>query len=76
LVVADGATRTEVPETVPTPGVIVNVGDPLTPQISVLVCPAISMGGLATKLRMDGGFPVVTVTEAFEKPKEFVAVSV
>jgi hypothetical protein len=67
---------TEVPLNVPTAGLSVRLGDPVTAQLSVLVWPAVTVAGLAVKLVIVGVLPATTVTEAVLVPKAFVAVSV
>jgi len=67
---------TDVPVTAPTPGLMIRPGEPVTAQLSVLVCPAVTFAGLAVKLVMVGGLPAVTVTAAVADPKLLVAVRV
>jgi hypothetical protein len=52
------------------------LGDPVTAQLSVLDCPAVTVAGVAAKLAMVGALPAVTVTEAVVDPKVLVAVRV
>lgn len=71
---ADGFTVTDVPVTVPTPGLMLNAGEPVTAHLSVQDCPAATIVGVAVKLVMVGRLPAVTVTVALLEPKLLVAV--
>ena len=73
--VVEGATLTDIPLTVPTPGLMVSPVAPVTAQLSVLDCPGLTFAGVAVKLPMAGALPVSTETEtaAVTEPKVFVA---
>ena len=66
----------DAPESVPTEGLMTRLGDPVTAQLSVLDCPAVTVAGVAAKLAMVGALPAVTVTEAVVDPVSLLAVSV
>ena len=76
--VAPGETVTEVPVTVPTPGLIDSDVAPVTLHDSVELCPAWIDGGLATNDWIVGPavLPTVTARVAVMLPDAFVAVSV
>lgn len=74
--VVDGVTLAEVPVTAPTPGLRIRLGDPVTDQLSVLACPAITFDGVAVKPVIVGGRPTITVSEAVVDPESLIAVSV
>ena len=74
-----GDTDTEVPVTVPTPGLIDSDVAPVTLHDSVALCPDCMDDGLDVNVWIDGEEPVavtVTVTAAVLLPDAFVAVSV
>jgi hypothetical protein len=76
-VVAEGVTMTDVPLTAPTPGLTIRPGEPVTAQLSVVDCPAVTSAGDAAKLVMVGLLPAtVTVSETAIDPKVLVAVRV
>ena len=52
--VAVGLTTTDVPVTVPTPELMLRVGEPVTAQVSVLDWPAVMLAGDAEKLAIVG----------------------
>jgi len=67
---------TDVPVTAPTPGLMISAGEPVTAQLSVLDCPAVTFAGVAVKLVMVGALPAITVTAAVADPKLLAAVRV
>lgn len=67
---------TDVPVTVPGPGLMTRLGEPVTAQLSVLGWPAVTVAGVALKLVMVGALPAITVTLAAVDPKLLVAVRV
>ena len=75
MVVTGGVTVADVPDTVPTPGVMLSAGEPVVTQFSVLDWPTDIFGGVAAKPVMVGGLPTVTSVAAVAVPNEFVAVS-
>jgi hypothetical protein len=66
----------DVPVTAPTPGLMTTPGYPVTDQLSVHGCPAVTFAGAAVKLVMVGAGPDITVTEAVTEPLSLVAVRV
>jgi hypothetical protein len=51
-------------------------GEPVTIQLSVVDCPAVTAAGVALKPVMVGGLPTTTEAVAVADPKEFVAITV
>ena len=76
VVLAAGFTVTEVPVTVPTPGLMLRVGEPVATQFKVVDCPATRIADAAVKLVIAGGEPTLMVTVADAVPEALVAVSV
>ena len=76
MVVADGFTVIEVPVTVPMPGLMLRVGEPVTAQFRVVDCPAVRIGEAAVKLVIAGAGPTLIVTVAEALPAALVAASV
>jgi hypothetical protein len=60
---------------VPTVGVIVSVGAPVTAQLSVAGWPGAILNGLALKAVIAGAGPAVTVARAVARPYALMAVS-
>src|ERR1039458_947476 len=75
-VVVAGLSVTEVPATGPKPGFNIRVGEPVTAQLSVVECPAVSFAGVAVKPVIVGRIPTITETVAVTDPKLLVAVKV
>src|ERR1019366_352338 len=76
VVVVAGLSVTEVPATGPKPGFNIRVGEPVTAQLSVVECPAVSFAGVAVKPMIVGRLPTITETVVVTDPKPLVAVSV
>jgi hypothetical protein len=66
----------DVPAMLPKLGLIVVLTAPVTDQLSVLGCPAVTFAGAAVKPTMIGALPATTVTMAVAVPKLLVAVRV